>query len=112
MTFEQEWRAKQYSAETNLEFSLCIDRDRTLYRGYGMERGSKRKVLGLGNWWQYIKLMLGGQKLHRPTDDIYQLGGDVLIDPSGIVRLHFVSDTPIDRPSVKEIQAVVDLLSH
>ncbi|MCA9215279.1 MAG: AhpC/TSA family protein [Planctomycetales bacterium] len=105
VTFEQEWRAKQYVDETGIEFPLCINRDRNLYQAFGMERGTKRKVLGIGNWWAYIKLMMAGQKLHSPTDDIYQLGGDVLIDPHGIVRFHFVSETPVDRPSVAEIQA-------
>ena len=65
-------------------------------------------VLGLSNWWEYIKLLLAGKRLHRPTDDIYQLGGDVLIDPNGVVKLHFVSDTPIDRPSLAEIQSAVE----
>ncbi len=70
-----------------------------------MERGSKRKVLGPSNWLVYLKLMFRGNKVQAPTDDVFQLGGDVLIDPKGIVRMHFVSDTPIDRPTVAEIKA-------
>ena len=112
VTFEQDWRAKQYVSETGLEFPLCLDHDRVLYRGYGMERGSTRKILGIGNWWHYIKLMLRGRRVHRPTDDIYQLGGDVLVDPNGIVRLHFVSETPVDRPAVAAIQAAIEMANE
>ena len=42
-----------------------------------------------------------------PTDDVYQLGGDVLIDPEGTIRLHHVSRIPIDRPSVESLLEVV-----
>ena len=64
-------------------------------------------MLGIQNWLHYLKLMRQGQKVKRPTDDIYQLGGDVLIDPFGTVRWHYVSQSPIDRPSVSSILAVV-----
>jgi alkyl hydroperoxide reductase subunit AhpC len=107
VTFEQEWRAKRYVDEIELQWPLCIDHDRSLYQAYGMERGSKQKVLGIGNWGHYIKLILRGRRVQRPTADIYQLGGDVIVDPQGIVRFHFVSGTPIDRPSLAEIKSVI-----
>jgi len=50
-----------------------------------------------------LKEMLKGQKLRKPTGDIFQRGGDVLIDPTGIVRLHHVGKGPADRPTVETI---------
>ena len=35
--------------------------------------------------------------------DIFQRGGDVLIDPTGIVALHHVGNGPADRPPVETI---------
>jgi alkyl hydroperoxide reductase subunit AhpC len=107
VTFEQEWRAKRYIDEIKLEWPLCIDHDRALYQAYGMERGSRKKVLGVGNWWHYIKLILHGRRVQRPTGDIYQLGGDVIVDPQSMVRFHFVSETPVDRPSLDQIKSAI-----
>jgi hypothetical protein len=58
-------------------------------------------------WPAYIKLLLRGRKLHLPSADIHQLGGDVLIDPAGIVRWRHVSSDPADRPSVESILEIV-----
>ena len=52
--------------------------------------------------------MLRGVQPGKPGEDWRQMGGDVLIDPSGIVRLHFVSSDPHDRPSLEEIFATVE----
>lgn len=108
VTFEKRWRAEAYRQETRYPWPILLDPNRALYQAYGMERGSSWRVLGLQNWLYYLKLMWKGQKVKRPTDDIYQLGGDVLIDPQGTVRFHFVSESPIDRPSVVRMLAIVD----
>jgi hypothetical protein len=50
--------------------------------------------------WVYLKLLLSGRKLRAPSGDPRQLGGDVLVDPTGTVRLHHVGRGPADRPSV------------
>ena len=41
------------------------------------------------------------------TVDINQLGGDVLLDPNGIVQLHHVGKGPADRPSVDSLLDVI-----
>jgi hypothetical protein len=107
VTFEQAWRAEAYVRDTGTTWPILLDRDRVLYTAYDMHRGSRRKVLGVRQWWTYIRLILRGHRVQRPTDDIYQLGGDVLIDPAGIVQLHFVSDSPVDRPSLDSIQRII-----
>ena len=42
-----------------------------------------------------------------PAGDVYQLGGDVLIDSSGSIRLHHVTRIPVDRPEVESILEIV-----
>lgn len=58
----------------------------------------------------YLYLVFGkGRKVKRPTSsDFRQLGGDVLVDPEGIVQLHYLSDNPADRPSVEQLIAMID----
>jgi hypothetical protein len=107
VTFEAPHFAQAYVAQTGLPWPLLIDPERRLYRAYGMGRGGVWKILGPASWWAYLKMLFRGQRLHAPTDDVYQLGGDVLIDPGGIVRLHYVSRTPVDRPEVEAILALV-----
>jgi hypothetical protein len=107
VTFEAEWIARAYAAETGTHWPILVDRQRTLYAAYGLERGSWWRVLTPSAWWSYLGLLLRGRRLHRPTDDVRQLGGDVLVDPAGIVRWRYASRNPTDRPRVDDILAIV-----
>jgi hypothetical protein len=108
VTFETPRRAQIYLQETGFPWPLLIDEPRTLYRAYGMERGTFWAVWGPQNWGVYFKLMARGRMPRPPHSDIQQLGGDVLIDPQGIVRLHHVGRGPADRPSVDSLLASVE----
>ena len=103
VTFEAEVCAKAYVRETDLRWPLVVDASRDLYSAYEMERGRWWHIFGPAAWWIYAKLLANGRQLRRPTGDVRQLGGDVLIDPSGIVRLHYVGVGPADRPSISLI---------
>ena len=112
VTFETESAASAYVRDTGLDWPLLVDQERSLYRAYGMGQGRRRDILGLASWKAYAKLMVRGRRIHRPTGDTRQLGGDVLIDPQGVVRLHHVGSGPADRPSVAQLLAVVDALPN
>lgn len=103
MTFENDFFARQYVAETALTWPLLIDADRAVYRGYGMLAASFWDIWGPATWRAYLKALLTGQTLKKSAGDIFQRGGDVLIDPAGIVRLHHVGSGPADRPAVAAI---------
>lgn len=103
VTFENDFFARQYVAETGLNWPLLIDSGRDLYRGYGMLAASFWDIWGPATWRAYLRALLHGEKLQRSEGDVYQRGGDVLIDPAGIVRLHHVGSGPADRPAVAEI---------
>ena len=103
VTFENDFFARQYVEETGLTWPLLIDSGREVYRSYGMLAASFSDVWGPKSWWVYLKALAKGETLHKSAGDIYQRGGDVLIDPDGIVRLHHVGTGPADRPSVAEI---------
>jgi hypothetical protein len=107
VTFERDFLVAAYLRETGTPWPILIDRSRELYAAYGMERGRVRDVLGFRSWWAYFRLLLKGRKLHRSEGDIFQLGGDVLIDPGGVVRLYHVGKGPADRPDVSQLLACV-----
>ena len=100
VTFETRERAEAYARETALEWPLLVDRGRALYGAYGMGHGRGSAIWGPATWWAYARLIARGRRLRRPTDDIHQLGGDVLVDPLGTVALLHVGQGPADRPPV------------
>jgi hypothetical protein len=107
VTFEATPFARAYVAETGLRWPILIDERRTLYDHYGMHRGRLSDIWGLRTWWAYAKEFARGRLPRASGGDALQLGGDVLIDPAGIVRLHHVGSGPADRPPVERILAVL-----
>ena len=100
VTFETPPEVRSYLAEMKFSWSVFIDHDRMLYRGYGMDRGRLRDIWGGRTWIAYMKEFARGRLPKYSGGDTLQLGGDVLIDPTGIVRFHHVGSGPGDRPSV------------
>lgn len=109
VTFDAGWVARAYVDETKPSWPVLIDSDRSLYRAYGMAAGRLTKLLGPRAIWFYLKVMLRGGRIRLPTADVKQLGGNVLIDPTGIVRLHVVAEDAAGRPSVDDMLKVVRL---
>ncbi|MCE5336174.1 MAG: AhpC/TSA family protein [Desulfobacteraceae bacterium] len=107
VTFESGFLARAYAEDTGIEWPLLVDENRELYQAYGMLAASFRDIWGPATWWAYLKEMARGRFPKRTTGDISQRGGDVLIDPSGVVRMHHVALGPADRPSVASILALV-----
>lgn len=107
VTFEADFLARAYAERTQLRWPLLVDSKRELFAAYDMHRGSFWNIMGPASMWIYAKLMLRGRLPRLPKDDVYQLGGDVLIDADGIVRLHHVGSGPADRPSVESILAAI-----
>jgi hypothetical protein len=107
VTFEAAPRAQAYAAETSLAWPILLDHDRALYRRYGMSRGRLADIWGPATLWAYAKELAHGNLPRWSGADPRQLGGDVLIDPEGIVRLHHVGSGPADRPPIAAILAAM-----
>jgi len=103
VTFENDLFARSYVADTTLTWPLLIDDTRETYRNYGMLSASFWDIWGPKTWWAYLKQIMKGERLRKSEGDIYQRGGDVLIDPNGIVSLHHVGAGPADRPAIETI---------
>jgi hypothetical protein len=105
VTFEARERAEAYAREVGLGWPLLIDRRRVLYGAYGMGRGRWSAIWGPATWWAYARLIARGHRPRRPTGDVHQLGGDVVVDPAGRVALLHVGKGPADRPAVEALFA-------
>jgi len=108
VTFDADFLALAYVKQTGLEWPLLLDEDQSLYQAYGMSAGSWWAIYNPVSIWNYLKLMATGTRPGKPGKDWRQLGGDVLIDPDGIIQLHYVSTDPHDRPWIKDIFALVE----
>lgn len=100
VTFDRGPLLAHYVQQMGLPWPILVDAERVLYHAYGMERGRLRDIWGPASIAIYLKLLLRGRRPRRAGTDVQQLGGDVLVDPGGIVRLHHVGRGPADRPPI------------
>ena len=107
VTFEAANVAADYVREAGLPWLLLLDPTRALYAAYGMGRGSFWQIWGPATWWAYASLLVRGQRPQRASGDVNQLGGDVLIDPAGIVVVQRVGLGPADRPAISDLLAPI-----
>jgi hypothetical protein len=107
LTFESKDLAETYRQGSTPPWPLLNDEQRYLYNWYNMYRSGFWDIWGPRTWWAYVKELLKGNIPTSTTGDIYQRGGDVLINAKGIVQLHYVGAGPADRPSVESILRIV-----
>jgi len=105
VTFEGRREAREYLDETGLIWPLLVDTDRQLYRAYDMHAARLRHLWGFATMRAYGREALRGRFPRIPRADTAQQGGNVLIDPAGVVRLHHVGSGPADRPTVAAVLA-------
>jgi peroxiredoxin len=108
ITFATVERLAAYRRHLRLSFDVVADTDRTLYRLLGAERGNRRQVWSAGTIRMYARLIRAGRRLGKPTEDIRQLGADVVIGRDGLLRYLTLPSTPDARPPISELIAALD----
>jgi len=114
ITFTTDDELDVYQQRRQLPFPVLIDADRGVYRAYGLGRGSVLDVWGwraLRRYWQILRPSGPGSRndMHAATEDVRQLGGDMVIAPDGRLAWGHWSANSADRPSVDDIvHAVTD----
>ena len=86
-------------------FPFVGDPDREVYRYFGLERGGWGMFVTPRALWSYFRLMLRGWRLRSPIrgEDVWQRGGDFILDRDRrLVYAHRSAD-PGDRPSVETL---------
>ena len=84
-------------------FTVLLDRDRAVYKAYGLERSRLRSYHPRVVWIYIKRWFQRGKFFDSHGDDTSQLGGDFLVDRNGIMRLVHPSHDPADRPPVDEL---------
>lgn len=106
ISFGSTFGAQAWLEETEARFTLLLDPSRAAYAAYGLEysltRSWSAKV-----WLAYARLMLSGRKWRGIQGDSGQLGGDFIVDSSGVVRFAYRSLDPTDRPSISQLLAAL-----
>ena len=100
---------QEWLEETCSPFRVLLDRERTVYRQYGLERSLLRSW-NLRTIWRYVQLLVSGRRWRGIQGDSAQLGGDFIVDSNGILRYVYRSYDPTDRPPVDEILSVISQL--
>jgi hypothetical protein len=77
---------------------VVVDPPRASFRAAGMKR-SVFRTMHPKSWLRGIKAMTAHPQ-QRTAGDPWQLGGAMIVRPSGDVRYHFVSDSAGDHPAV------------
>jgi len=100
VTFTSPENLASYQAPSG--FTVLLDEHLSAYSAFGLGRGSVPRIYGLNTMRGYVKLFRrnGFSDVQRPTDDTFQLGGDFVIDPEGILRYSHWASGPNDRPSI------------
>lgn len=108
VTFATPDRLAAHRAHLRLPFAVVGDTDLRLYHLFGVGRGSHRQVWSAGTLRLYARLIRAGHRVRRPTEDIRQLGADVVIGRDGTVRYLCRPISPDARPPVDDLVAALD----
>ncbi|KAG7229129.1 hypothetical protein INR49_013071 [Caranx melampygus] len=98
--------AAHWMQETGCQYDMLLDSDRKMYTAFGLE-ASLKKVLNFSNMLLYAEYVADNMEFPRDLpsiqDDMFQLGGDFVLDEHGRVLFSHCCQSPIDRPSVDTI---------
>jgi alkyl hydroperoxide reductase subunit AhpC len=106
ISFGAEQWAHAWLQETQSPFPVLLDPTLAAYQAYGLERSAWRSW-GVKTLWYYARALVRGEKLLEKRGDTHQLGGDFIVDASGLIQLAYPSHDPTDRPSTGELFAVL-----
>jgi len=107
VTFTAAEQLRAYHDRLMLSFPILSDPDRVFYRAFELGRGSWRRIYSVGTLRMYARLLRRGRRMHRPTEDTRQLGGDFIIDTHGRVAYVHNARGPDDRPSIETLIAAL-----
>jgi peroxiredoxin len=93
-------RLADFFRDSPLPFPVFSAPDRLTYRAFGLVSAGWRTLFSFSTLAKYFKFALKGRIPERPKEDIYQLGGDFVLDSRGRIIYALASRDPADRPTV------------
>ncbi|CAL8316844.1 unnamed protein product [Boreogadus saida] len=102
--------ARLWLEQTGCTFPMLLDPQRTIYRAFGLG-SSYAKVLKFDFLLEVSECVVAGREIpdvsNRLLGDIWQMGGDFLLDQEGKVLLSHRSQHPLDRPAMADLLAAM-----
>jgi peroxiredoxin len=109
ISFAEPLRLAQYQEYHQWPFVILADPKRTAYDAFALDRLSWFQVFSPTTLKLYWRLLREGKKREDyGKDDIYQSGGDFLIDRDGNLLFAHRSRDPADRPTPKTLLEIID----
>lgn len=107
ISFSPPERLAPFLAEFPLPFPLLSDPALTAYRYFATAHTSLLGFLRPGVLVHFLRLLVRGWLPGKPTrgDDLFQLGGDFILDAAGRLLYAHASRDAADRPSVDDLLA-------
>ena len=111
VSFAEPAKLAPYQEHHQWPFTILADPQRVAYRQFALKRLSWFRVFSPATLRLYWKLLREGMKREDyGKDDIYQSGGDFLLDRDGNILFAHRSQNPSDRPSASRLLQVIDEL--
>ena len=112
ISFAEPQRLARYQEYHQWPFVILADPKRTAYDAFTLKRLSWLQVFSPATLKLYWRLLREGkQREDYGKDDIYQSGGDFLIDRDGNVLFSHRSQDPADRPKAAELLEIIDRIA-
>jgi len=109
VSFAEPAKLVQYQQHHRWPFTLLADPQRAAYESFALKRLSWLHVFSLSTLKTYLKLLReGARRQDYGKDDIYQGGGDFLLDREGNLLFAHRSQDPADRPSTRKLIEIFD----
>jgi peroxiredoxin len=109
VSFAEPARLVLYQEHHKWPFTMLADPHRVTYQEFALQRLSWLEVFSPATLKMYWKLLRQGMKRAAyGKDDIYQSGGDFLLDRQGNILFAQRSQDPADRPSAPRLLQVID----
>ncbi|MCH2569759.1 MAG: AhpC/TSA family protein [Planctomycetes bacterium] len=102
ISFDSPEQVNVYCQSNDFPFPVLSDPERNSYQTLGIHRTSWKTMLKLDVMGRYLKLMICGwlPPSKIKMSDVYQLGGDVIVDAQCRLIYQFRSHDPSRRPAV------------
>ncbi|MDP9130241.1 MAG: redoxin domain-containing protein [Candidatus Binatota bacterium] len=102
-----------YQEHHRWPFIMLADPERKAYETFALKRLSWFQVFSPAALKLYWKLLRSGMKQERyEGDDIYQSGGDFLLDCTGNILFAHRGQNPADRPAPARLLMAIDRIEH
>jgi peroxiredoxin len=112
VSFAEPARLVPYQEHHQWPFTILSDPGRNAYRRFALKRLSWFRVFSPATLKLYWELLRKGMKMSaRGKDDIYQAGGDFLLDRQGNILFAHRSQDPADRPTASRLLEVIEELT-